>query len=341
MSVPICRSLQRVFGRLLVPIEASCRCSKQYSIKVCEIGQLDEVRDQTNTYQTGQLFIHKVLSYRGVILYPWMAKMYARDKATKTEVQNSVGDQNMSAQESKTKTHPYYQVLTDNRDSKYVSGDSDSVTIFHDFGNGKREIATIKGLDYVAHEDILPYTTTETDTPIVNELFDKFLMPKPDNSSSFLARDIFIEWQKTNHSMLRLSAVYRETTNDVRVTVIPFCLGCWRKEDNNYWWRYCVRLENLGERAVKVIDKHLLVFSNTGSLDRLNVKPLEERIELSPGSRVYQYNCLISLKAPSGQVWGSYTMVKEDGTKLDCVIPPFAMEMSPEESSDSNFNLIG
>ena len=33
----------------------------------------------------------------------------------------------------------------------------------------------IPGLDYVAHEDILPYTTSET-SPLQHELFDKFLM---------------------------------------------------------------------------------------------------------------------------------------------------------------------
>jgi polymerase delta-interacting protein 2 len=35
------------------------------------------------------------------------------------------------------------------------------------------------GLDYVAHEDVLPYRTTEH-KPISHELFDKFLMPDTD-----------------------------------------------------------------------------------------------------------------------------------------------------------------
>ena len=37
------------------------------------------------------------------------------------------------------------------------------------------------GLDYVAHEDLLPYTTTEQ-APIQHELFDKFLMHDPESS---------------------------------------------------------------------------------------------------------------------------------------------------------------
>ena len=38
-----------------------------------------------------------------------------------------------------------------------------------------RNLYAIPGLDYVAHEDILPYTTSETN-PLQHELFDKFLM---------------------------------------------------------------------------------------------------------------------------------------------------------------------
>ena len=37
------------------------------------------------------------------------------------------------------------------------------------------------GLDYVAHEDVVPYTSTETSTPIHHELFDKFLIASPEN----------------------------------------------------------------------------------------------------------------------------------------------------------------
>ena len=33
-------------------------------------------------------------------------------------------------------------------------------------------------------------------------------------------------------------------------------------------------------------------------------------------------------------------MKKADGTKFDVIIPPFAMEMCPEEKYDPNHNLI-
>jgi len=44
-----------------------------------------------------------------------------------------------------------------------------------------RSLYAIPGLDYVAHDDILPYTASETSTqpPLQHELFDKFLAPVP------------------------------------------------------------------------------------------------------------------------------------------------------------------
>lgn len=42
-----------------------------------------------------------------------------------------------------------------------------------------RSLYAIPGLDYVAHDDIIPYTSVER-VPLQHELFDKFLMHNPD-----------------------------------------------------------------------------------------------------------------------------------------------------------------
>jgi polymerase delta-interacting protein 2 len=51
--------------------------------------------------------------------------------------------------------------------------------------DSSRSLYAIPGLDYVAHEDILPYTTTEKQ-PLQHELFDKFLMYYPDKGTSIM-----------------------------------------------------------------------------------------------------------------------------------------------------------
>jgi len=41
------------------------------------VGRLVEARD--DRYETGQLFLHRIFGYRGVILFPWTARVYDRD----------------------------------------------------------------------------------------------------------------------------------------------------------------------------------------------------------------------------------------------------------------------
>ena len=70
------------------------------SSTLSEVGQLEALKLQGN-YDTGQMFLHKVgrgeemlvvvmvtmlqvFGYRGVILFPWMARVYDRDMPTKS-----------------------------------------------------------------------------------------------------------------------------------------------------------------------------------------------------------------------------------------------------------------
>ena len=76
----------------------------------------------------------------------------------------------------------------------------------------------------MAHEDILPFTTSETN-PIQHELSDKFLMYQDGQDPPLVAQDTLLAWQETNHPWLELSHVHKETTENIRVTVIPFYMG--------------------------------------------------------------------------------------------------------------------
>lgn len=49
-----------------------------------------------------------------------------------------------------------------------------------------RSLYAIPGLDYVAHDDIIPYTSVER-VPLQHELFDKFLMHNPDKGMISMA----------------------------------------------------------------------------------------------------------------------------------------------------------
>lgn len=48
-----------------------------------------------------------------------------------------------------------------------------------------RSLYAIPGLDYVAHEDIIPYASAEK-APLHHELFDKFLAYEPDKGATII-----------------------------------------------------------------------------------------------------------------------------------------------------------
>lgn len=49
-----------------------------FFFSLAEVGKLAIPKIQ-GTYETGQLFLHRIFGYRGVILFPWTAKVYDRN----------------------------------------------------------------------------------------------------------------------------------------------------------------------------------------------------------------------------------------------------------------------
>jgi len=316
---------------------------RSFSSNLTEVGRLDAPKLERN-YDTGQLFLHKVFGYRGVILFPWLARVYDRDLPNKKDLRpletdtppfsSPVGG---PAKEIKGRTHTYYQVLIDGRDCPYIThrAQTESVTFLGNHSENTRNLYAIPGLDYVAHEDILPYSTMETN-PLQHELFDKFLQYTEGAEPPFVAQDTLRAWQEKNHPWLELSDVHKETTENIRVTVIPFYMGYRENQQNNvYWWRYCIRLENLGEATVQLRERNWRIFSLSGTLETVRGRGVvgQEPI-LSRDQPAFQYSSHVSLQAPSGHMWGTFRMEREDGYAFDCRIPPFSLESKQEDPND-------
>lgn len=52
----------------------------------------------------------------------------------------------------------------------------------------------------------------------------------------FGAQETLRAWQKKNHPWLELSDVHKETTENVRITVIPFYMGCRETQNPTVYW---------------------------------------------------------------------------------------------------------
>ncbi|KAH8383198.1 hypothetical protein KR009_007270, partial [Drosophila setifemur] len=356
--------------------------------RLAEVGRLVEARDER--YETGQLFLHRIFGYRGVILFPWTARVYDRDLHNPSKISSTGigstsssspqqqrtkestlrvkaspstssttptahgGDSTPSAsafqadapsdsessvgtasqvdpKEVRGKVQTFYQVLIDTRDCPHIRAQTEAVTFL---GNqdSNRSLYAIPGLDYVAHEDIMPYSSSEK-SPLQHELFDKFLTHAPESDPPFVGQDTLKAWQEKNHPWLDMSDVHKETTENVRVTVIPFYMGCRETPASSvYWWRYCIRLENLGELSVQLRERHWRIFSLSGTLETVRGRGVvgQEPI-LSPRLPAFQYSSHVSLQAPSGHMWGTFRLEREDGYSFDCKIPPFSLESKPDD----------
>lgn len=371
--------------------------------KLAEVGRLLDAKE--GKYDTGQLFLHRIFGYRGVILFPWTARVYDRDlhnpsrqqtsvtatatstptqctkeaspslrvnstttataqqtqeetssaaaagvasswQESSTDAQSSTpnlgtakplastsSNSAVDSKEIKGKTQTFYQVLIDTRDCPHIRAQTEAVTFL---GNqdSNRSLYAIPGLDYVAHDDIMPYMSNDKH-PLQHELFDKFLTHSPDADPPFTSQDTLKAWQEKNHPWLDMSDVHKETTENVRITVIPFYMGCRETPASSvYWWRYCIRLENLGELSVQLRERHWRIFSLSGTLETVRGRGVvgQEPI-LSPRLPAFQYSSHVSLQAPSGHMWGTFRLEREDGYSFDCKIPPFSLESKPDDVS--------
>ncbi|CAH1111965.1 unnamed protein product [Psylliodes chrysocephalus] len=300
--------------------------------RLAEVGRL-ETPKSSGKYETGQLILHRVFGYRGVVLFPWLARVYDRDLPNRRE-----GDEEPSpgvGKEVRGRTHTFYQVLIDQRDCPYIRAQTEAVTFL---GNqdSSRSLYAIPGLDYVAHEDIIPYISAEK-SPLNHELFDKFLSANPKGEPPFMAQETLKAWQNKNHPWLELSDVHKETTENIRVTVIPFYMGCRESHATSvYWWRYCIRLENLGSLSVQLRERHWRIFSLSGTLETVRGRGVVgQEPALTRALPAFQYSSHVSLQAPSGHMWGTFRMEREDGYTFDCRIPPFSLESKPDSGSAS------
>lgn len=382
-------------GRTLV---STIHTSTRSFTQLAPVGRFEAKQPDENLYLAGQPFLHRIFGYRGVTLFPWLARVHDIDirkqypddnhfksleyakshiRSKRSSSKSSDSDESPdstsvadgTAGDSQTKRskggfipankhsngglahdgppnprsqsirfHPYYQVLIDTRDCPYVSNRTQTEAVtFLGHPEDDRAVYSIKGLDYVAHEDILPYTTFE-EQPVAHELHKKlfkFDAQSPGlNGSKFCPSDLLDTWRH-KHPWLDLSRVYRETTENVRVTVIPFYLGQSISDGIPYhWWRYSIRLENFSDINVQLRERHWKIFSQIGKLQTIKgrgvvgVEPL-----LTKSEPAYQYSSHVHLQDKNGHMWGTFKMQREDGYTFECRIPPFSLVSSADPTS--------
>lgn len=68
---------------------------------MAEVGKLS-IPKTHEKYETGQFFLHRVFGYRGVILFPWRAKIYDRNTHVSSYTDTSTDDSSLNTNEADT-----------------------------------------------------------------------------------------------------------------------------------------------------------------------------------------------------------------------------------------------
>ena len=125
--------------------------------------------------------------------------------------------------------------------------------------------------------------------------------------------------------------MYSHTTHDIRVTVQPMYLDEQSSpDDQQYVWAYQVRIENLGERTVRLRNRYWSITDAQGRTQEVRGPGVVgEQPLLRPGDS-FEYTSGCPLSTPSGMMVGSYEMEAESGERLEVAIPAFSLD-SPHQ----------
>ena len=130
--------------------------------------------------------------------------------------------------------------------------------------------------------------------------------------------------------------MYSEITKSIRVTVVPAFLDEHSSpEDYKYVWAYEVRIENLGEETVQLINRYWSITNSLGQTQTVRGPGVVgEQPILNPGE-YFEYTSGTPLSTPSGLMMGTYQMENNDGKLFDVSIPAFSLD-SPHQSIQVN-----
>jgi len=117
---------------------------------------------------------------------------------------------------------------------------------------------------------------------------------------------------------------YTETTNSIKISVDPAAIP----EESSpllgkYAFSYTVTIENLGEAAVKLLERHWVVRSGGEHFVEVVGEGVVGQLpELACGGQ-YSYTSGTIINKPVGEMTGSYTFRAETGSYFQVKIPTF------------------
>ncbi|VDK31860.1 unnamed protein product [Taenia asiatica] len=196
-------------------------------VAVAPIGQLQPT--QQSPYEPGQLILHRLFGYRGVVLYSWKASLFKMKKITlEVDPPDNPSEEIVPPFKTPVKCEQpiyVYAVLFDFRDVALSSLSMITGVPFLPHGEGPcKATYNVTDMDYAFHEDLLPYTCTH-ELPLLNSSFMELMHFDPEVEPKVYPTDRLEQMLKKFGARLEVQSVHQETTDGVRVTAVPFLMG--------------------------------------------------------------------------------------------------------------------
>lgn len=112
----------------------------------------------------------------------------------------------------------------------------------------------------------------------------------------------------------------------IEVSVTPRYLTAQSEpEQNRYAFAYTVTIENTGEVAAQLLERHWIITDGNGKVQEVRgAGVIGEQPLIAPGER-HVYTSGTLLATPVGTMQGSYSMRGDDGHSFNATIAPFRL----------------
>ncbi len=127
--------------------------------------------------------------------------------------------------------------------------------------------------------------------------------------------------------------MYEAITDGIKVTVRPvFLEDQSQPEQNHYVWAYHVRIENLGERTVQLLNRHWRITDAAGRTQEVRGPGVVGEQPILKTGEFFEYTSGTPLATPSGMMAGTYEMEDREGRLIEVEVPAFSLD-SPHGST--------
>lgn len=301
-----------------------------------DLGRLTVAQTDDEPYTPGQLFIHKLFPYRGIVLCSFPCLIEEKLDANNDDA-------------TITYKSLFYQALIHCGDWGNMHFPVDITLYLEDAGtaHGEKVVTALCGMDCVPHDEVIPYRTHIT-RPIAHDLFGGIFecagVEGGELTFSIRKESSLLVGEHSNCMLnqLRPHSAYRETTDGVRVTVITFYLGLYKVNgQQKHWWRYVIRLENLRHCHIIIRSREMKVYSVSNTQQQKAPSIAGKNPRLTPEEPAFQYSGMVGVVVDKeSHAWGNFTMEREeDRTSFVVKVPKFRLECDSSSTPEKTEQL--